>query len=826
MLGKDLLYALRTLRKSPVFAITAAITIALGVGASTAIFSVTNAVLLRPLPYPEPDRLVLAGQDLLRRNVKDFPVSNATYIDLRNGAKRMFEDFAVVNTGRGIVSGRDGSPEQVRFAGVSTNFFRVIREEMAFGRDFQDSDGLPQPGPPQGAPPGTQAQPRLPAYAILSYEYFQRRFGGSTSILGKPLPSANGPSRIVVGVLKPGFELLFPPSSGIEQFPDVWVAARIPYDPAERSNVLWRVVGRLRPGATIETAQAEAESIAEQIRRVHAISRTAGMYLRIVPMKQHLVSQVRPAILALMGAVIFLLLIACSNVANLMLVRAALRERELAVRTALGGNWWRLVRQMLAEALVISAAGTAAGVALAWTGIRELLAIAPSNLPRMNAIHIDLVVLGFSVLAGLFSAALFGIVPAIRAAKPDTNILRSGSRTAGLGRTGLLRNGVVVAEVALSFVLLIGSGLMFRTFLAVQHVEMGFDPHHLITFQLLGNPGATPQARDAFMRQTRERLASIPGVQAVTAALPIPLAQRFSPIRWGTAEALSDASKFQAADVQFVLPGYFEAMHTPLIAGRTFTEADNTPERAMLIVDQALAAKAFPSQSAVGKRILFRARTPEPQWGEIVGVVAHQRNASLADAGREQLYLTDGYMNHGVAGWWVVRTANGPAKYTARIRETIRSRGGQFVIANVEPMEALVIKAQSGTRFSLLLIGVFASIAALLAAVGLYGVLATLVRQRTGEIGVRMALGAAPVRIFTLIVGHGLRLSTAGMAIGLVTAFELTRVMKSMLVGVEPTDAPTFAGIAALFFVIAGLASWLPARRAAALDPKEALRQE
>ncbi len=824
MLTKDLLYGFRTLRKSPVFAITAIVTIALGIGASTAIFSVANTVLLHPLPYKAADRLVLACSDLRQRNVKDFPLSNADFLDLRNGAKSAFEDFAAVNTGRGPVPQADGTPEEVRFAGVSTNFFRLMGARIAFGRDFEDADGLPQPQPgvaAAGPPP-----PQLPVFAILSHGYFERRFGGNTSAIGQTLPVPGGPSPIVVGVLPAGFELLFPPEANMEQFPDIWFAARIPYDTANRSNVQWRVIGRMKEGVTLARAQSEADIIAEQLRRANPVAKTAGQYIRIEPMKQHLVSEVRPAILALMGGVIFLLLIACSNVANLMLVRASLRERELALRTALGASWWRLVRQTLAEALVISACGMALGLALAQFGIDELLLIAPENVPRLNSIHIDPAVMAFSTLAALAAAAIFGIAPALSSARPDImRILRASGRTAGLAG-GVLRNGVVVLEVALCFVLLIGSGLMFRSFLAIQRVDVGFDPHNLLTFQVLGNVGDTPAARQAFMRHMHERLAAMPGVQNVAASFPMPLAGGFNPIRWGTIEALTDQSKFQAADLQIVLPGYFEAMHTPLIAGRTFTEADNTPNRNMLIVDQALAAKAFPLDSAVGKRILFRARTPEAQWGEIVGVVAHQRDVSLATPGREQIYVTDGYMNHGAAGWWALRTTGDPAGYAGRVRDEIRSAGPQLLVNEVAPMDARVLQAQAGTRFSLLLIGIFAAVAALLAAIGLYGVLSTVVRQRTAEIGVRMALGAPPSRVFRLVVGFGMRLSLTGIAIGLLAALELTQVLQSMLVGVKPTDPATFTVMAMLFFLIAALASWLPALRAAALDPVEALREE
>jgi len=355
--------------------------------------------------------------------------------------------------------------------------------------------------------------------------------------------------------------------------------------------VQWRVIGRLKPGASLVAAQAETETIVAKIREENTIAKTAGQYFQLVPMKQHLVDEVRPTILALMGAVIFLLLIACANVANLMLVRAASRERELAVRAALGAGWWQLVRQTITEAIVLAAVGTILGVGLAYLGIRQLIHIAPENLPRLNAINIDMQVLAFSVLAGLVSAVLFGMVPALRTAKPNLmDTLRAAGRTGALGAASL-RNAVVVVEVALAFVLLIGSGLMFRTFLNIQRVNLGFDPRGLLTFQLLGQVGATPQERETFKRQLREQLDALPGVNSVTASNPLPLAGGFSPVRWGGAEAQNDPSKFQAADLQIVLPGYFEAMGTTLLAGRTFTPEDSSPDRNLLIVDQALAAK-------------------------------------------------------------------------------------------------------------------------------------------------------------------------------------------------------------------------------------------
>lgn len=827
MPGSDLRYAARALFHTPVFSATAVITIALGIGASTAIFSVTNAVLLRPLPYRDPDRLVLACADMQTRNVVDSPVSAENFIDLRNGAKRMFEDFGAVFTNRGNFPREDGTPEQVRFARVTTNFFGLMGAKMVLGRDFADSDGLPQPPPP---PPGTAAPAgsRLPDIAILSYEYWQRRYGGNPAVLGRPmLNNAPGFNPQIVGVLAPGFELLFRPSAEVERRPDIWIAARLRYDNANRNAYFLRAIGRLKPGVTLRQAQEEVDLVSAEIRRNFPLYRTARFQYRAEPMKQYMVAEVRPAILALMGAVIFLLLIACANVANLLLVRVSLRGRELAVRAALGGSCWRLVRQMLTEALLLTGLGTLVGVGLAWVGIHELLRIAPANLPRLDSVPLDPLVLAFTILIAAAAAAIFGVAPALRASRPDVmNVLRASGRTVALG-ANQLRSGVVVAEVALSFVLLIGSGLMFRSFLALQRTNLGFDPHHLLTFGLVGGRAANvPQQRAALMREIQSRLRALPGVESVTGSFPFPLAGGFSTIRWGKEEALADPGKYQAVDWQVVLPGYFDTLRTPLLAGRTFTDADNAPERNVAIMDQVFASKAFPGESAVGKRILIRLRTPEPEWVEIIGVVGHQRQTSIADPGREQVYFTDGFLQHGSVRQWAVRTSSDPAKYAALVRVEIAKIDPHMLIHDVQPEDALVEKAQAGTRFSLVLIGLFATIAGLLAAVGLYGVLSTVVRQRTAEIGVRMALGAAPSSIFNLVVGHGLRLTALGIVAGIGVALGLTRAMTTMLIGVKPTDPPTFASIVVVFFAIAAMACWFPAQRAARLDPTAALREE
>src|SRR5713226_3268679 len=695
---RDLAFAGRTLRKSPIFALTAALTIALGVGASTTIFSVTNAVLLRPLPYKDPDRLVIACSDFRNRNVRDFPFSNANFIDLREGTKDVFQDLAGVSTDRNVLQREDGTPEQIRLAVVTTNFFRLVGAKIAFGRDFTEADGIPQPPPaPAGAQPAAPP-PRVPTLAILSYEYFQRCYGGNPTVLGQVMTNSGPFTPQIVGVLAPQFHLYFPPEANEEAAPDVWVANRLGYDAANRSQVSIRAVGRLKKDVSLEQAQSAADTVAAEGRKNFLIERTAGYSIRLEPMRRHLVSEVRPAILALMGAVIFLLLIACANVANLLLVRTSLRERELAVRAAIGATWWHLARQMLAEAFLLAAIGAMSGLGLAWLGIRELLVIAPANLPRLDTTRIDSVVLGFTAVAGLLAAGIFGMAPVWRPWRPDVmNVLRGSSRNESLATGGLLRKLVVVAEVALSFVLLIGSGLMFRSFLELQRIDPGFDPHGLLTFQVLGGRGGNkPEQRAAFTRQIQERLRAVPGIQSVTAASPFPLAGGFNPIRWGTEGALSDASRFQAVDFQIVLPGYFEVMRTPLLEGRTFMDADNAPNRNLVLIDPLLADKAFPHQSAVGKCILIRIRTPEPAWVEVIGVVAHQRDESLAERGREQVYFADAFLGSGFVQNWAVRAGSNPASYPNEIRAAIKGLDPNLLITEMQPMGTLVDQAQAG----------------------------------------------------------------------------------------------------------------------------------
>jgi predicted permease len=824
----DVKFSVRQLRKNPGFTVAAILTLALGIGASTAIFSVVNAVLLRPLPYMAPDRLVIGSMDLRVRNVHDLPFSSADFIDLRNGTKAFFQDFAGVFTGPALVPRGDGTSEQIHWAVATTNFFRVTGARVVLGRDFTEEDGVPQsPTPPAGVQTSEAAPP--PTVAILSYEYFQRHYGGDAAVLGRTMRTTGGPGLVVVGVLPPRFRLYFPPGSNVEIAPDVWIANRLSYDAFNRLAFSIRPVGRLKDGVALEQAQAAADQVADEARRNFPVERTAGYSIRIEPMRQHLIAEVRPAILAMMGSGIFLLLIACANVANLLLVRASLRERELAMRAALGAGAWRLILPILVEAFLLAASGTLLGLALAWAGIQELHVLAPANLPRLDSIRIDAFVLGFGALAGVATAVIFSLAPAWRVSRPTLiNPLRCSTGTPALAGGRRLRNLVVIVEVALSFMLLIGSGLMFRSFLQLQRVDPGFDAHRLLTFQVLGVGalGTTSEARANLVDEIDRHLRVIPGVQSVTASYPFPLTGDFNAIRWGTAEALSDPSKFQATDYQIVLPGYFETLRTSLLAGRTFTESDNLAGRNYVIVDDLLAKKAFGGQPAVGKRILVRIRTPEPEWVEVIGVVAHQHTTSLAESGREEVYFTDGFFGSGRVRSWAIRMAGDTASDDDLVYRAIKDVNPNLVVNQMESGDFLVDRAEDSTRFSLLLLAIFAAIAAVMTGVGLYGVLSTAVRQRASEIGVRMALGAGRENIFALVVGQGLFLSALGIAAGIVAALVLTRVMSTMLIGIKPTDPATFVAMTVVFFAISALACYLPARRAAGLDPMTTLREQ
>jgi predicted permease len=826
-LSRDLALGARTLRKNPAFAITAIVTLALGIGASTAIFSVVNAVLLRPLPYGDADRLTIITQDLRARNVVDFPVGAGDVPDIRNGTT-VFDGIAALQTARNFpYTDKDGNAQLITAAFATPNIFKLLEVPVVYGRDFTEDDGIPNPIvqiPPGAQPtPQTPPPPRLPTIGIISYDFWQRAFGGDPSIVGKTI-TLGGPVQ-VVGVASPRAELIFPVSMQVERHPDVWSALRVNFEQGSRQNVAYRLIGRLKPNASLTTARAEIARVTADLQARFPTDKTAGVTYRVEPMKEYVVAGVRTSILSLMGAVILVLLISCANVANLLLVRASQRERELAVRAAMGGSPFAIVRQLLAECLVLATFAALLGVGLAKLGIVLLLQLAPANLPRLADVSLDPVVLGFTVLASVAAVLIFGLVPALRASRPDlAQVLRATGRTPALSGAARLRNTVIVAEVALSFVLLIGSGLMVRSFVALMRTEPGFEANGVLTFGLSNLRFNSRDEARAVFSQIHDKLAAIPGVSAVTTANAIPFDGNDPSGRWGTQDAMNDPTRFRQGGTMIVPPSYFDAMRVKLLAGRIFTQAENDdPNTKLVVLDDESAKLAFGQQSPIGKTIYARIRTEVPEAYTVIGVVRHHRHLTLYGDEKELLFFPSGPFG---GGRWLVRTASDPTALGQAVRKAVTSLNPQYLVTEMRPLTDYVDKARSATRFALVLIGLFATIAALLAAVGLYGVLSSIVRQRTSEIGIRMAFGAQSKSIFRLVIGQGLKMSAIGVGIGLVIAVAATRVMSSMLVDVRPTDPITFVVMALLFLGIAAAACWLPARRAAGMDPNEALRQE
>jgi predicted permease len=859
-LAKELGLAARGLRHNPGFAFTAIITLALGIGATTAIFSVVNAVLLKPLPYAEPERLAIVWDDLRNRNVQNFPFSGGDFADLRRQAN-LFEGFAAVQTGRLTISDEVTRPEMVKSAAVTTNLFSLLGVRIATGRNFIESDGTPAPPPvapnQNAAQPGNQsaqaqgpaaAPPPAPVMVMLSHGFWQRRYGGEHAIVGKTIRFGGGGNQVaeIVGVLEPDVELLFPAKANVERVPDIWLAMRANFDSASRIDHGLRVIGRLKPTATFAAAQSQVDQLATDLRQRFPIKNTAGLYMRVEPMKLDVVRTVQRPLVLLMGAVGFVLLISCANIANLLLVRASARERELAVRSALGGSRWALVRQMLVECLVLASIGAGVGLLLAQAGLDLLAAVAPSNLPRLDGVRIDFTVLAFCIALSMLSALIFGLVPALRASRPNISDVLRGGRAASQFGGKALRNGVVVAEVALSFILLVGSGLMVRSFVAVARTDLGFDASKVLTFQLQNTRPRSRVEADAFVQQLRGRLGTIPGVTAVSAANTLPLDGTDPNGRWVVAEQAGDETAFRQAQFFNVHPSYFTTMGTQIIAGRALAMEDilippqfppGTPPAQIqaafaafqqslrpVVVDEMLVQKVFPGnpQNAIGKRIMARVGAATMSPFEIVGVAKHQRHTSIVGDEREMIFYAANPMN----AKWVVRTSGNFDNLVGQVRQAIAEVDPLVPLAEVRPMAEYVERGMAPTRFALVMLAIFAGIAALLASVGLYGVLASAVRQRTAEIGVRMAFGAPSRSIFGLVIGQGLKLSAVGIVIGLVGALLMTGALRTMLVGVTATDPVTFASIATLFIGVATLASWIPARRAAGLDPNVALREE
>jgi putative ABC transport system permease protein len=808
-LWQDLKYGARMLAKSPGFTLVAVIALALGIGANTAIFSVVNAVLVRSLPFRNPDRLVIVWENNRTRGRDQNVISPANYLDWRD-QNTVFDSMAALFDYRANLTGVD-DPEELPTQVVSANFFDLLGVSATLGRTFTPEEG--EAGHDQ--------------VVVLSQGLWKRRFGGDPAIIGKTI-KLSGQDFTVVGIAPPDLQLLIKQGSLTGKQAELWMPATFSPNSRVRRGRYMTAIARLKPGVTLAQAQAEMDGIAGHLEEQYVDFNT-GWGVNLVPLQNQLVGAIRPALLVLLGAVAFVLLIACANVANLLLARAATRQREIAIRTALGARRGRIVRQLLTEATVLAALGGALGLWLAMWGVDLLLALAPKDLTGLKDVGIDYRVLGFTMAVSVLTGVLFGLAPALEASRPNLNeSLKEGGRGAATGRRShRWRNVFVVVEVALALVLLIGAGLMIRSFARLQSVDPGFDANNLLTVRLLlpvSKYGQDPQ-RIAFFKQLAERVQALPGVRSAGAI-------SYLPFTGGGAATSIDIEGRPApppgqqlvGDVRVVDGGYFRTMGIPLLQGRTFTEREQTQESHVVMINETMARDFFPGEDPIGHRVRIAMKN-ENVPSEIIGVVRDVRHVGLETPARAMTYWP--YPELAYSGLTlVVRAESEPLALAEAVRREVLALDKDQPIADVSTMEQLLSDSVSRARFSALLLGVFAAVALLLAAVGIFGVMSYGVSERTHEIGVRMALGAQASHVLTLVVRQGMALTLIGIVIGLGAAFGLTRVMASLLYGVSATDPVTFVAISLLLASVALLACYLPARRATKVDPMIALRYE
>ena len=819
MLMRHLKHAFRALIRAPGFTTIAVLTLALGIGANTAVFSVAEAVLFRPLPYDDPEELQFIWSEMRNRDVQRFFTSFPMFQDYERELTA-YESLGYMTPLTFAVTGDGMDPEQVDAAGVSPNFFSTLGVAPAIGRTFTSEDFLTSDG---GAAFGGVSPPWA---GYLSHDYWMRRYGGAPNAVGQTI-ELDGRTVEIAGVLPEDFSFELPPDVGTGGRPEIWTAMPVDYAASNPLNAFSFVVGRVAPGVTEAQISGQMERLATSLHQQYEPMASAGLGLYSRPMQADIVSSIRPMLLALLGAVAFVLLIACANVANLVLVRASTREREGAIRVAMGGGRTHVILPYLAESGILALTATLLGIGLAYLGVEALGGVTPEGMPRLAEVSVNGTVLTFSIFAGVLSAVLFGLAPVTKGLRPEAASLLKDRSAVKVGSRSL-RDGVAVVEVALSVVLLVGAVLMIRTFSELQSQDPGFDAESVLTFTV--NPPVTryadAEAQAVFRRQLKESLSRIPRVQAAGAASPLPMRDGFGWGRYGDEEALADPSAFKQANYRIVEPGYLDAMSTALVEGRLLTEADNADGLDVVLVDEVMADQMWSGESAIGKRLLIRLIGPEPTWVNVVGVVEPQKQMSLAEIPRETIYITAGF-----AGWlgglrWTLRTTGEPTAIAGEVRQAVAELDGQVPVTELLPMTTHVERSMASTRFALTLLTLFGAIALTLALVGLYGVLSSLVAQRRTEIGIRMAFGAEGGSILKLVARRGLGLAALGVFAGLVAAFWLGQGLSTLLVGVSPRDPLTFAAVAALFLAVSAVATLVPALRAVRVNPVESLRAE
>jgi predicted permease len=803
----ELRYAVRVLRQNPGFTVVAMLTLALGIGANTAIFSVVNALLLRSLPLPQPDHLVFVSESNREKNISGGPFSASAYETLRDG-NRSYSEIAAL-TGEGFTLTGAGDAEQLPGARVSPNFFDVLAARPLLGRGFRSDEG----------DNGSRA------VALISYSLWSRRFSADPSILGKPV-TLNQEVYSVIGVLPPGFPFPFPEN-------DIWVSQIRNYGSLQPEQIragagYLTAIARLRPGVSLSQAEAEAAVLIQQYRQAHPNAPDADPQRRmdVVGLQESLVAGIRSTLLILMGAVGLVLLIACANVASLMLARATSRAREIAIRVAMGAGRATVVRQLLTESLLLAGSAAVVGALLAKWGVAWLVKMdAGDNLPGFSPIGVDVRVLAFTLSVSVLAGIAFGLAPAVQSSRPDLNaVLRdSGWGTTGGARRHRVRGILVAGQMALSMVLLIGATLLVESFRNLQHVNPGFDPHHTLTMNVSLPPAKYPDGtrRAEFFRDVVQRLAALPGVRSATASLARPIGFLIlSPIL-ADGQPLVPPGQRPLAVWNGVTPGYFRTFGIPLLRGRDFTWADDEKAPRVIVVSQSLANRFWPNQNPLGKHLTFtRFQVPF----EIVGVAGDTRTNGLqADPG---MVLFTSYAQWTFPKMAVsLRTEGDPRQLSKAAAAQVLAIDRDQPVTGIRTVDDLLDTVLSQSRQTMYLIAGFAAVALLLALMGLYGAMAYSVAQRTVEIGIRQAVGARPADIVRLIVLQAVRLAAAGIAAGILAAIALTRLISTLLFHVNPADPLAFASLAVLFLAVALAASLAPAWQATRVDPLEALRR-
>ena len=804
----DLRYAFRMLLKHKGFTAIAVIALGLGIGANTAIFSLVNGVLLRPLPFPDAERIIFfEGRNPAAAGITE---SNISFLDFTDWSQQtdLFASTAAYWTGTANFGADGAEPERVPRAGVTTEFFSVLGVQPVLGRTFvrEDDKGWPQ------------------TVAIISHGLWKRRFGSDPNIIGKQV-QISGSSMTIVGVMPPGFE--YPEQT------QVWVPSAVNLSDEPRDNRVWSAIARLNTGIDLKQAQTRLSAINAQLaKRFQETNKGWDVFLSTL--HERLVREIKPSLLALLGAVGFVLLIACANVANLLLARSAAREKEIAIRAAMGASRTRVLRQMLTESILLSAIGGIAGLVLSVWLTDVLMSMLPEGAPRLEQIGIDYRVLTFALGVSALTGILFGIAPALQASKLDvTSALKEGGRSGEGHRRTSARSLLLIGEVALSLMLLVGAGLLIKSFLRLQEVRPGFNAHNVLiaNLSLPGVKYKKDQQCVEFFRQLVERLEAVPGVQAAGGSVNLPLDASAYAIGRGFIPEGRPLTVDEAKDAMFstITGDYFRALQIPLLSGRTFEAGDNADGQKVVIINETTAKRYFGSPTAaIGKRLsiwsAFRGhRSDEKFMREIVGVVGDTKTGSLTGEGGAQIYVPHAQDSHWNFMGLVIRTAGDPAAFATTLRHEVQALDQDQPIYNVRTMDDVVANSLGTRRVSMQLFAVFAIAALLLAAIGIYGVMAYTVTQRTQEIGIRMALGAQRSDVLGLVVRQGMTLAAIGVVAGLAGAFSLTRVMASLLFNVRPDDPMTYLAISFLLIVVAFLACYLPARRAAKLDPVTAL---